>query len=305
MKVLISILNWNRTLLTRRCVKSVLKASFEHDYEILVVDNDSRDRSIESIEELGENVKLVRNGSNLGFADGHYIAVNYGLQKGFELLWLLNNDAVVEPLTLSKLVDSYQAKPNAIYGSLIRYSSELNFHGGYITEGKEIDKRVEIELKIVNSVNGASMVIPFKIISVHGWMKSDFFLYEEEVEYCKRLRSKGVKSYLVFNSVVDHEGGGSYWNEKLGYVRDYYKLRNHLFAGIDNGTITRREVVKIWGGHSRFPVFWLKCILYWLGIDSLFSLKFYLKSLSYYHVILNRRGKTLAPEDFLNTENDC
>lgn len=250
--MLITILNWNQTLMTLRCIESLLNLNTGIYFEIAVVDNNSSDLSVRQLKNVNKKIRLFWNHHNLGFAEGLSIAVSFGLKNKFELIWLLNNDAIVGPMTLNKLVAAYESNKNAIYGSLVRNKSGLVYptldEDHYAKSIASFGLVTKPVLQEFESVNGASMIVPFHVIQNYGWKKTDFFLYQEEVDYCNRLRAVGINSYIALDSIVHHDDGGSFINEKLGYVRSYYQVRNYLFYEYDQGIINKLDIIKKWGG---------------------------------------------------------
>lgn len=98
--VSIIIINYNKPQLTFDCVRSVIEKTSLHHYEIIVLDNGSTEGSIDDIETLGPQVKLVKSTTNLGFAKGN----NYGMEFcTADNILLLNNDTLLinDAVTLS------------------------------------------------------------------------------------------------------------------------------------------------------------------------------------------------------------
>lgn len=90
---------------TLECLESV----FQLDYpsvEVIVVDNGSADNSVEVIRNTYPQVTLIENKENLGYTGGNNIAMRHAIERGADYMWLFNNDTVVEPDTLNKLVIS-------------------------------------------------------------------------------------------------------------------------------------------------------------------------------------------------------
>ena len=108
MKPLLSIIivNFNTKDLLKKCLESI-KLSF--NYEIIVVDNDSTDGSVQAINSLKfKNLKIIVNKNNLGFAK----AVNQGIKiaRGEKIL-LLNSDIVAKPDSINKLFEFAENHP--------------------------------------------------------------------------------------------------------------------------------------------------------------------------------------------------
>ncbi len=313
-KVLISILNWNNAPATINCVHSVLKQSYG-SYEILITDNASGDGSVKVISDVFPDLKVIANKNNIGYASAHKIAADYATDHQFDLLWILNNDTEVMPDALEALVNAYLDHQEAIYGSITLEANkkEIRFAGGYeLKDGRVNFNSIsnplrgkplsEVKLEElggeVAELNGSSLLIPIDIIKKHGFMPEYFFLYSEETAYGYRLREEGVKSILVPQSQVIHAGSQSFSNPYLKYIAEYYRMRNDLLLRKELKIISNAEIIKSFGWADWIS--WLvKRLLFAFNYQK-FSLKHYYRQLGTWHALLNKRGKTIAPEKFLN-----
>ena len=98
------VLNWNRPDDTIECVESLLVQTYSN-ITIWVVDNGSTDDSVERIRSHFPEVELVRSETNRGFAGGNNLGIREALAAGADYVWMLNNDTVVAPEAIEKLVD--------------------------------------------------------------------------------------------------------------------------------------------------------------------------------------------------------
>lgn len=111
MKVSIQLLTWNGEKYLAPLFESLKKQTFA-DWQLLVLDNGSSDRSVELTREqtksLTQDVRLFQEQKNIGFAGGH----NFLFEKGVgEYVLLLNQDIVLEPDCLAKLVAHLDKHP--------------------------------------------------------------------------------------------------------------------------------------------------------------------------------------------------
>lgn len=102
-KVFIIIVNWNGLKDTLECLQSVFKQDYPN-FEVIMVDNGSKDNSVQVIRNAYPQIILIENKENLGYTGGNNVGMHYAVNSGSDYVWLLNNDTVVEPDTLSKLV---------------------------------------------------------------------------------------------------------------------------------------------------------------------------------------------------------
>ena len=148
-KVSIIILNWNGLKDTLECLESVKKSDYPN-YEIILIDNASKNREGEIIKSRFPELILVQNEMNLGFAGGNNIGMRYALKNGAYYVWLLNNDTVIESNTLSDLVAVAEKTPNAgLLSPLIYYYAnpeQIQFCGS------SFDKE-DLQIKYINNKN--------------------------------------------------------------------------------------------------------------------------------------------------------
>jgi hypothetical protein len=193
---------------------------------------------------------LIQNTSNLGFAGGNNVGMRYALARhDFDYVWLLNNDTVVNPDSLSRLVDRMRQNNGAgMCGStLLHYNDPdsvqalgggyyckwigLPWHQGRLSKaGSTVDK-TKVE-RWMNYIIGASMLVSKEFLQNIGLMCEDYFLYFEEIDWA--IRGKGSFS-LAFapESVVYHKVGASIGTSsnprEKSLICDYYNIRNRLF----------------------------------------------------------------------------
>ena len=240
-KTLISVLNYNNFQATKNCVYSILKYSIENS-EVFIVDNNSSDESVKFLIKEFPSLKIIKSKSNNGYASGHKISADYAIKNSFDYLWILNNDLTVRENSLSSLLNAANKYGLGLYGSVTLKSENpdvINFGGGLDDDIKNrfnynafegvLLKNYDLSKKIkrVQCIEGSSFLVPIKLIKKYGFMRSDFFMYVEEVDYCFMLKKYfNIPSYIVKSSIVVHKGGVSLKNQK--HLEKYYRRRNQL-----------------------------------------------------------------------------
>ena len=107
--VSVVVLNYNGLRFLDRCLGSLARLDYPDDrYEVVLVDNVSKDGSADAAERLFSNVRVVRNGRNLGFAGGNNVAMRAATA---DYVVLLNNDTSVDPNWLARLVEAAEQDP--------------------------------------------------------------------------------------------------------------------------------------------------------------------------------------------------
>ena len=218
MNLSIIIVSFNTRDLLKKCLDSLPSSS-----EIIVIDNGSTDGTVEMLKKTKEpKIKLIENKENVGFAK----AVNQGLRKaGGEYLLLLNSDIFVKKDALEKLVAfaKGQSQAGVVGGRLLNPDGSLQGSCFYLPTMSRIikefwlngpstlskytpleDKPVEVE-----AVIGAVFLIPKKVLQKVGFFNERYFMYFEDLDYCRRVREAGFKVYYLPEAEFIHEHGAS------------------------------------------------------------------------------------------------
>lgn len=236
--VYVLILNWNGWQDTVECVESCYKLTYP-DYRIIIVDNGSTDDSESILKASFPDIELLQSGANLGFSGGNNVGIRYALEHGADYIWLLNNDAVVAPDSLSELLKVAESDVRiGITGSKLYYYSDPNriaFAGGFWKESPlyplhrgvdETDHRQYDVVEDVDFITGCSLLIKSTIISDVGEMCPDFFLYWEDIDWNASASECGWRTVYVPSSCVWHKVSAS--TNALQGMKTYYSVRNRL-----------------------------------------------------------------------------
>lgn len=314
--VYVSVLNWNGYQKTIECLHSLACLDYRNK-KVLVVDNNSVDGSKEHIRREFPSIEIICSDVNHGYAGGHRLCLDRAMQEKADLLWILNNDLVVRPNTLTELVNTYLRWGKCLCGSIQLLStdqSRISFGEGWEVDvnGKpDYAKPVQffgrsyheyfsknMRERVVSNVSGSSILIPISVVREHGFMDTSFFLYSEETEYCLRLGKIGIPSLVVPSSVVVHEIEGSYkGNPILAAVMKYYKKRNRLVRIRRHSGM--RAYLRCVIAETRSCLKLLVKSLVMRKVPSAFLVPYY-EYLGFRDALLNQMGKRFAPEDFLN-----
>ena len=241
-KTAIILVNWNGWQDTVECIKSCQKLQGD-SFHIIVVDNDSNDQSQQILTEHfadSSDVTILQSGANLGFAGGNNFGIRYAQQKyNCDYFWLLNNDTVVEPTTLSTLVDTADSNAQiGIVGSKIYYynSNKLWFAGGKFLKRTGYTQHIGMlqedhprfsQQQDVDFISGCSLLISAKAIEKVGLMPEDYFLYFEDSDWNFAVQRCGLRVVYEPNSRVWHKISQSVGQQSKTYY--YYMFRNSLY----------------------------------------------------------------------------
>jgi GT2 family glycosyltransferase len=214
----------------RECITRALASGVP--VELILVDNGSRDgvpQALARAYERDERVRVVYNHANLGFGP----AVNVGArQAGGEALLVLNPDCMLEPETLSCMLDVQRVHPDAgVIGAVVcdadgtpdpasrrrdpLLQRSLNEMTGRVKrdasryEGVDISGPMPEAVIETENVSGALMLLPRAAFEQVGGFDEGYFLHCEDLDLCRRARDAGYKVLLAGNVRVRHAKGGS------------------------------------------------------------------------------------------------
>jgi GT2 family glycosyltransferase len=192
-----------------------------------------------------DRLVLIETGANLGFAGGNNVGIRYALARGdCDYVWLLNNDTVVEPDSLSAMVRMAEADPKlGICGSQLRSYAlphEIQTLGGrrYSRWSGRTWPLQELTTPRVSTtpgapdyVEGASMLISRRCLEAVGLLEESYFLYYEELDLTARARPAFHFGYSPESVVYHKEGasiGSAHVKTKRSVLSDYYQARNRI-----------------------------------------------------------------------------
>lgn len=218
MKLGVVVLNWNGEEVTPRCLDSLLASACPPD-RIVVVDNASTDGSADLIRGRYPQVVLIENDSNLGFAEGNNVGIRCLLEREFDLVLLLNNDAMVEPECLCELKRAAETHPAAAYGATIHEVAapgRLWYAGGSI-DRLTLDARHETfaaesprAARPTDFITGCCAMFRSDAVRRIGLLDGDFFAYYEDLDWCLRAKAAGERLYYVPAAVIRHDVSRSF-----------------------------------------------------------------------------------------------
>jgi GT2 family glycosyltransferase len=214
------VLNWNNYIDTRECIESLRQSSYPLE-KIILIDNASQDGSIELLQkEYGKSVDIhiIRNNANYGFAGGVNVGIRYALKQGAKLIFLVNNDAIVDVSCIKNLYTAMKESSNiGIAGPRIFYYKESKriWHGGgffnwfktgmVVPEKDKLVEECETKTKEVTFLTGCAMLIKREVFETIGLFDEDFFLYGEDMDFCLRAFKARFKLLYVPSAKVWHK----------------------------------------------------------------------------------------------------
>lgn len=235
-KVAIIILNWNGLSDTIECLESVMQLHYRA-FEVVVVDNASSDGSVEAIKRDYPHVNMLCNQENLGYTGGNNIALRHALDQGFQYFWLLNNDTIVDPYSLSEMINIAESSPDVGLLSPVIYhydnSEEIQFCGSYvdakrynINHFKSIDDYIKYASETEISLWGTALLIKRRVVETIGFLDDNLFAYYEDCDYSCRTARAGFKNIVTLNAKVFHKDSRS-TGSRTAPLQVYLRFRNN------------------------------------------------------------------------------
>ena len=308
----IIIVSWNTKEYLLHCLESIFQKRESVPWEVVVMDNGSRDGSGTAVKKIFPAVHLIENDRNLGFSK----AANQGLKKSSgRYTLLLNPDTRVKEGAIERSVSFMDLHPEAgvagvqllnsdgsrqnsvanfpslatelVNKSLLRWMFPKRFPG----KGRNYSEPIEVD-----SVIGAFMIVRREAMERVGLLDEDYFLFLEETDWCYRMKKAGWKVYHLPQAEIYHFQGKSAETEKKKAKVEYYRSRYHFFKK-NRGDF--QSFILLLGLLTRLAV---ELILITLAsLFTLFTIKKWRKKLSLYaylmgwHLRLCPKGMGLKP----------
>ncbi len=247
----IIIVNWNSGSLLRDCIKSIQETRYSSTLlgKIIVVDNNSSDESIKFLDNSLKNkssyeIVLVQNNINNGFAKACNQGAEYSNSK---YLLFLNPDTKLFEDSLDYVFE-FIKKPPKKFGvlgvQLLNEKGQIEKTCRYLpTKRRRLAKITGLskikpdwgtemlawdhnETREVDQLMGAFFLVKTSVFQKLSGFDECFFVYFEEVDFCKRALDSGFKNMYLANSKIYHKGGGT--SDQVKDLRLFYSLRSWL-----------------------------------------------------------------------------
>lgn len=255
-KVFIIILNFNSFQDTKECLQSLQQINYDN-YEIVVVDNSSKDNSYEKLKEEFGSYNIIRCNENLGYANGNNLGIKYALERDADYICVLNNDVVVERDFLTKIIKiMVDRKDIGIAGPCIcnyedkniiqAMGANINLYSG-LTQGKYKNyKYSDIPKRniLVDYLGGACFICRREVFEKIGLIPENYFLFFEETEFCYKAGKEGYKLICLYDSRIYHKGSSTI--SKYSGLSYYFLNRNRVVFIKRNANFFQKIIFSIY-----------------------------------------------------------
>jgi len=264
-KITAVILNWRSPIDTIKTVKALISSN-QYPMNIIIVDNASGDSSLDIIEkelssleiyitrldqnmntaieskEKDDQIILIQNKNNLGYAGGNNIGIKTAIHK-FQAKYVLivNTDARPKDKAIQKLVETMEINTDAAFctGVLV-YPGEENkvqcIGGGsyypllgrsrLLGKGKNVHDIKKADIKI-DYLMGACLLVRTDAILDFGLMDEDYFLYAEEMDWQRHAKNAGWKLIVCKDAIIEHGDSVTTKGSGRSHLFYYYINRNN------------------------------------------------------------------------------
>lgn len=255
------IVSWNTRELLLQCLVSVRaeQRRSELDLEIIVVDNASTDGSAEAVRAADSDVVVLAQSENLGFAAANNLGIEHA--RGNALL-ILNPDTELQPESLGRLWRTLVASEHIGLVSPVL----LNTDGSFQTAGFQFPGLVQTFLDLYplhprlmgSQINGrydrgdgrspfridhplgACMLVRREIVDTVGAFDPGYFVYSEEIDWCRRMSDAGWTILCAPSATVIHHGGQSTSQAPDRMQAQLHRSRARYFLLHENERFRRR-----------------------------------------------------------------
>ena len=244
------IVSWNAKHFLEECLRALMDSPASRSTEIIVVDNGSTDGSPDMLEARYPQVRLIRSGQNLGFAKANNIGIRESMGR---YVSLINSDVKILGNCLDPLADYLDQHPDVgnvgprvlnrdmtLQSSCRRFPTLWNnfceasglskafrqskFFSGehmlYFPHDRELD---------INVLVGCFWMVRKEAFEVAGLLDEDFFIYAEDVDWCRRCWNAGWRIVFFPGSQVVHYRGGSSANDPARFATEQRKAVLHYW----------------------------------------------------------------------------
>jgi len=272
------LVNYKVAGITIDCVNSIKKS--KDAPHIIVVDNGSAPEVVQELRDGCPGLDIIEAGGNVGFSVGNNLGIRKALKMGAEVVYILNNDTLVDPNLFFRSY-RYVAGKNRIAGGKIYYAKGYEFHpeqkgkgnilwyaGGYFDwqsviarhDGvDEIDHGQYDKIRPVEFITGCFIAVPKQVFKKIGLLDEPFFLYLEDTDFCLHAKHAGIEVMYNPSLVVYHCNSSS--TVAGSPLVDYYITRNRFFIGQRYGSLRlqfalfREAIFRNWSSPIRRAAF--------------------------------------------------
>lgn len=280
--VSIIIVNWNTKQHLLNCLDSLSNSNY-YTQEIIVVDNASSDGSIDAVTSRFPTTKIIENNENLGFSKANNIGI---WQSTGRYICLINSDVIVLDRCIEKLMEFMDKNPSiglagprilnpdsslqvtcrhfpSVWNNLCQALglNKIFPKSSFFTE-PFMKYWAHDEVRKVDVISGCFWMVRREAINEVGLLDEDFFIYGEDIDWCKRFHNAGWDIVFYPEAEAIHYGGASSANAPIKFYLEMQKAdlqywRKHhgrIGQAIYSTIIILRQVLRIIHGTFQYII---------------------------------------------------
>lgn len=248
MDLSIIIVNYNTKKVTAGCLRSITNSKDKIKKEVIVIDNGSKDDSINYLKSFFPHYQILSLGGNLGFAQGNNFGVN---QAVGDYVWLLNSDTLLKPNTISTLMKQVKINNSQVASCcLLNHDSTIQPQGGFLPRLSRLAAWMLFidDLPVIKHLlkpyhqnlpdffkhdqhpgwlAGTALLVKRQLYNQLGGLDKNIFMYTEDVEFCLRLAKQGIRLDYFSTPKLTHLGQAS--GSSQGAVLGEYKGLKYIY----------------------------------------------------------------------------
>jgi GT2 family glycosyltransferase len=280
----IIIINYKTKDITLECLRSVFASKTKYVYEVILVDNASKDGSVAAFKQQQLAMTIIENPKNGGFANGNNIGAKSASGR---YLWLLNSDTIIKRDTIQKLVRfADKSKSSLATCALLNADGSVQPQGGALpnpanltTWMLNLDAAPLLRYLIppyqlsdpypknprLGWVGGTAMLVRRDLYEELGGLDENIFMYGEDVEFCLRASRLDISPDYIADAKLVHLGQQSSSSQRaiigeitgLKYIYKKHNPSQHAYLRfiLKVGTLLRILSFALMGDTKRRDIY--------------------------------------------------
>jgi GT2 family glycosyltransferase len=248
----IILINYNSLDDTIECLKSIYQSNGVSPF-VVVVDNASNNQSdVESQLSFYPELKVILNRTNVGFGRANNIGIDWIFDNiKSDYIYILNNDTTIEKdsiLMMADLLSKQGPEIGMVAPKILVYSNpdEVWYEGADI-DFKKVTPRVKSNTlsNYTQFASGCAMFFRYDTLKKLKGFDPFFFMYDEDVELCLRMKNEDILIYYLPTSIVYHKCQGSQTKEKNIPSNQLHPYHPSLLFYIKNTIVNRKYIMNL------------------------------------------------------------
>ncbi len=238
------VVTFNRLKMLKQCIQNLRNQTLHTD--ILVVNNGSTDGTKEWLKDQQD--LFVYHQENLGGAGGFYRGMKEAYEKGYEWIWVMDDDAFPEKKCLEKLM--IFSKKSEVLAPLVVEGENIDYlHRGWFNLSKVNFPKFQIPITTseivlteenhipIDFISFIGLLVNRKVIEKIGLPNQQYFIFHDDVEYSLRIQKEGFSKQLVLNACIYHKIN----NDDEFFLENY--IKNSPMKNEDNKN--KKEIIPL------------------------------------------------------------